>query len=360
MSKNIYSWKSKFRRGLINTYHYFGIDKLLAQLCIGRFKISLDTAFSRFLSIEDQSDKELIKELKKDIVLCYKRYLTTPEEYFLFNFQNNNSHTYRSAFLSDNFRTRILLRKGGQRLFNELTDKYYFYSKTKKYFKRKMMIVGPTTDFVSFKNFAGDMENIFVKPISGTYGQGCCVYDVSDSLRAKQSFDFMVKSGIRYVVEEKIVQSDEMGSWNQSSCNTLRLPCFLNEQGFHILQPFFRTGRKGDIVDNAGAGGLFILVDEKSGKLCSEAIDKSMNRYTHHPDSGLKYEGWQIPKWDELLDLAESIFRECLSEHSYVGFDFALTDKGWVLVEGNWGQFVGQYINSTGVKEKFLNYMLIK
>ena len=28
-----------------------------------------------------------------------------------------------------------------------------------------------------------------------------------------------------------------------------------------------------------------------------------------------------------------------MSDHIYVGWDFALTDNGWVLIEGNWGQF---------------------
>jgi hypothetical protein len=43
--------------------------------------------------------------------------------------------------------------------------------------------------------------------------------------------------------------------------------------------------------------------------------------------------------------------------HVYIGWDFTLTEKGWVLIEGNWGQFVGQYIDKEGIKKQFDNYL---
>ena len=42
----------------------------------------------------------------------------------------------------------------------------------------------------------------------------------------------------------------------------------------------------------------------------------------------------------------------------YVGFDFALTQEGWVLVEGNsLGQFVGQIAEQKGVRKQFMEYL---
>ena len=79
--------------------------------------------------------------------------------------------------------------------------------------------------------------------------------------------------------------------------------------------------------------------------------------YEKHPDSGLTYRGWEVPQWQELLIMAEKIFRQCFPEHRYIGFDFALTERGWVLIEGNWGQFVSQYNDKVGVKEQFVRYL---
>lgn len=166
----------------------------------------------------------------------------------------------------------------------------------------------------------------------------------------------IVKWGV-WIFEDLIKQSKEMSLWNQSSVNTVRMPCILSNGKFYVLNPFLRTGRKGQVIDNAGGGGVFACIDEATGIITTEGIDERNIRYTHHPDSGIQFIGWRVPKYKELLTLAETIFRTCLPEHKYIGFDFALTDYGWVLIEGNWGQFVGQYVSREGIHNKFLQYL---
>ena len=56
------------------------------------------------------------------------------------------------------------------------------------------------------------------------------------------------------------------------------------------------------------------------------------------PDSQLPFKGYQIPEWEALLKLAEEIHRTKMPNYPYIGWDFALTPKGWVLIEGNWGE----------------------
>ncbi len=167
----------------------------------------------------------------------------------------------------------------------------------------------------------------------------------------------MVGSGAEWVVEEAIKQDDEMAKWNSSSVNTVRVPALLTKKGFFIMTPYFRTGRVGCVVDNAGAGGIFANVDTESGKICTNGIDERGLTYKSHPDSGLAFVGWQVPRWDELLKLVEEIHRTTMSDHIYIGWDFALTTQGWCLIEGNWGQFVNQYADKKGRKEEFIRYM---
>ena len=38
---------------------------------------------------------------------------------------------------------------------------------------------------------------------------------------------------------------------------------------------------------------------------------------------------------------------------SYIGWDCALSDKGWCLIEGNWGQFDSESADKEGIKQKF-------
>ena len=131
----------------------------------------------------------------------------------------------------------------------------------------------------------------------------------------------------------------------------------MNKEGFFVGVPFFRTGRAGSCVDNAGIGGIFANVDATTGILYTDGIDEAGHFYEFHPDSKMKYKGWEIPRWSELLDTVERVHKQCMPHHLYIGWDFALTDTGWVLIEGNWGQFVSQYADHVGFRNRFMRYM---
>ena len=60
----------------------------------------------------------------------------------------------------------------------------------------------------------------------------------------------------------------------------------------------------------------------------------------------IKYKKWIL---EDLPFLPE--------KYKYIGFDFALTNEGWDLIEGNWGQFVGQIAAQEGIKNKFDKYL---
>lgn len=49
--------------------------------------------------------------------------------------------------------------------------------------------------------------------------------------------------------------------------------------------------------------------------------------------------------------------RELMPSHPYIGWDMALTEKGWVVIECNWGQFINQYADHIGRKKEFLRYV---
>ena len=114
-----------------------------------------------------------------------------------------------------------------------------------------------------------------------------------------------------------------------------------------ILAPFIRTGRKGAIVDNAGGGGIFAAVDELSGQVISDDMDEQGNKYQKHPESNMLYKGFQIPEWESLIDLATKAHLK-MDKHRYIAYDFAHTDNGWGMIEGNWGQFLTQFALNKG------------
>ena len=161
-----------------------------------------------------------------------------------------------------------------------------------------------------------------------------------------------------WVVEELVVQHPETAVWNESSVNTVRVPSFRTPEGVYILQPFFRTGRKGSIVDNAGQGGVFAVFDPETGVITTDGVNEFGGRYPTHPDSGIRFKGWQIPYWKELKSLVAEVHQSLPEHHRYVGFDFALNKDGqWVLIEGNWGQMVGQMAELKGIRRQFIEHI---
>ena len=282
-----------------------------------RFRSSLRKALKDFLAEDELSDRRVVRDLEKDIRACRDRYQTTPQEYFLFGFRGM-SDELRDTFLSDALRTRALLKRVPQDVFqHDLRNKYNLYQSSGRFFKRGVFFFSKEgTDRSAFVSFALQYKHLFLKRNDSSKGE-------------------------------------EMAVWNPSSVNTLRLPCILYQGKFTVLGPFFRTGRKGSIVDNAGAGGVFACVDAATGMLNSDGVDEKGRYYEKHPDSGLAFKGWQIPRWNEAVALAEEIQRT-MPQEVYVGWDLALTPDGWVLVEGNWGQFVSQYNDKKGLKHEFL------
>ena len=299
----------------------------------------------------------LIRDLKKAYLQCK----ASPEEFFLLDMSHADKKKRRS-FVTDKFMYMTLGRIVGRKKHDEeIEDKWGFYLLAKDFFKREVVRVQCSSDWEAFRTFSLRIKHLICKPNDKALGSGIFAVDLENEEEARKVFDSLLQNGGTWIVEEKIVQDDRMAQWNESSCNSVRVLSFLNGDGFFIITPFLRTGRCGSVVDNAGAGGVFANVDYKTGIVESDGIDERGTYYKAHPDSKEIFKGWQIPQWDELLKTVEEIHKTVMPGHPYIGWDFALSkDKGWCVIEANWGQFVNQYIDKRGRREEFLLYVKAK
>lgn len=319
----------------------------------GIFRDDISESFDVFLTENEKKNKKQIAKLENDIISCYFKYGATPDEYFGFGFRYYNSKR-RSEFLTNQHKDKMMIKKvGKEESWDILEDKSLFYSCFKQFFNRDVCIIRNEEDKFNFLSFVHRCNNFIIKPIDGQSGKDIEIKKTDGSNKeALLVFDYLDLER-SWIVEELIVQNKKMSDWNSSSVNTIRLPTFLNSQGFHVLKPFIRVGRKGFIVDNASKGGLVSVIDEKSGLLLTDGNDRKTGiSYQNHPDSKINFKNWQVPKWSDLLALAEKIHRT-LPYYPYIAWDFALTDKGWVLIEGNWGRFTSEFVDKEGIKEKF-------
>ena len=306
----------------------------------------------------DSLTKDERNSLTIDIVQCYYRYRAHPKEYFMFGFPGMSTKR-RKQFLTQRYKDFVMTKYvglGDKRMF--LEDKWRFYNFFHEYFKRDVICLKSEGDLDNFLHFIEKHPSFIIKPLHGQCGKGIQIIRLTSLDDPITIFKEILSSG-EYIVEELIKQDKAVSSFNESTVNTVRLPSFYSKNGYHVLKPFLRLGRRGAIVDNAATGGVFSVVDEKTGVLTTDGFDEFGHNYVTHPDSGITIKGFQIPKWDELLKMAEEI-HAMVPDQPYIGWDFALSDKGWMLVEGNWGQFMSEWADKEGIKDKFDYYFGLK
>lgn len=313
-----------------------------------------------YFSKKDLSDKEKMMEIKKDMLNCYYLYGINPEEYLIHAFYEK-SKDLREKYISKKVKDENIakqLGKNHEKAFVELKDKYLFYQLTSQFFKRDVCKVNGKEDFDSFSSFVKSHPRFIAKPLSGRFGKGTCIIDMSNDDNVEAMFDSLLKED-RWIVEELISQDERMAVWNESSVNTVRIPSFRTKNGIRIMRPFFRMGRKGSVVDNAGNGGIFFSLDAETGRINTIARDEKGNKYGTNPDNGKPFSDWQVPEWDSLMEFSKKVHESLPEYHKHVGFDFALSkDKGWQLVEGNWSDFICQQSTlGFGVKSEFMELL---
>ena len=234
-----------------------------------------------------------------------------------------------------------------------LCNKFSTYERVKEYYRREVFSVpaekaGSVEDFC---NFARRNGKIVIKPIDANRGFGVRLIntsEMSDSDLVLLLNDYPDGA----VAEGLIVQSEALGAFHPQSVNTVRINTIRYDDGVEVKWPCLRTGRGNSIVDNAGAGGIFVAIDEHTG-VALGAADEKGNSYTHHPDSGLPLVDFVIPDWDKACTMAKRL-AEMLPENRFTGWDFALTDQGWLLVEGNYMPLIiWQIAARKGIRPEF-------
>ncbi len=190
--------------------------------------------------------------------------------------------------------------------------------------------------------FSEDLD-AFAKPSNGMLGRGIFrllvkggqVY-VNDEKKSVDELIDMVLSA-DYIVQERIVQHEKMSALCPSSVNTIRLQTVLDKDGNVIpFGPGVRIGRMGSLVDNWALGGVFVGIDQKTEKLKDIGILKPKygTKVTEHPDTHIRFEGYQIPFYKEAEQMAVELHKKMYRSHS-IGWDIAISENGPVIIEGN-------------------------
>lgn len=247
---------------------------------------------------------------------------------------------------------KLWKRVNSSRTHDILCNKYKCYELFRESYKREVVLI-KDGNIAVFADFVERHHSFIVKPLSLNCGKGIQImnntlkedaYDIAVQLLKNSTEDF--------VAEELIVQDDALGIFHRQSVNTLRINTVNYGNDIEVIWPCLRIGRGENIVDNAGAGGIFGAIDVRTGCII-KASDEYHHSFETHPDTGKQIVGFQIPRWEEACEMAKRL-ATVIPDCHFVGWDLALTEKGWVMVEGNYGPLLlYQIALGQGIRKEF-------
>jgi len=191
-----------------------------------------------------------------------------------------------------------------------------------------------------------------LKPAWGAYGEGVKYYKRSGgglvdgygkSTSARKIYEEMVSGPYEgFVIQEFLKSHPELARLSGTPyLQTLRIATLVDSRlKPHILYSGMKIIAGKNIIDNfeyGRTGNLFARV-EHDGTLTPAVTFRSDGpgnvTFHEHPDTGVRIDGFRIPRWKETVSLAEETAVKFLPIR-FVGWDVAITPNGSFIVEGN-------------------------
>lgn len=182
------------------------------------------------------------------------------------------------------------------------------------------------------KTFLKKNTSFMIKPVDGLGGTGVDRLYSKDIQDIKSFYQKLETENL--FLEGYVIQHNQLNKLCSSSVNTIRIITFNYEEYSKILFAVLRVGNGTASVDNFHKGGMGILVDLDTGKLVGNATDKNLKHYDKHPQTNIKFDGFQIPNWDIIKKTVLEASK--VNKHIHVvGWDVAVTFEGCTFIEGN-------------------------
>lgn len=191
---------------------------------------------------------------------------------------------------------------------------------------------------------------------------GQCGWDVeilkADEYDRDSIIAYMQKKGFN-LAEEFIIQHPELARMSPSGLNTIRVITQLNKKGeIDILGARLRISVNNH-VDNMASGNIAAAVDIRTGIVTGPGVYSDITKpdVTRHPITGVKIIGFQVPMWDEIIQLATKAALH-RPENRSIGWDVALTENCPEFIEGNhnWCKILWQLPVKQGLKHILEQY----
>lgn len=139
-----------------------------------------------------------------------------------------------------------------------------------------------------------------------------------------------------FVFQSAIRQHDTMSAVTGAAVGTLRVVTLRDAAGVSTLYTVWKIPSPTAMSDNYWQNGSMIAEVSDSGQVgrCAQGTGPGYAHVETHPVSGARFEGIQLPHWDDLHGLVQEA-HALFPEFGVIGWDVAMTPDGPMIVEAN-------------------------
>jgi predicted ATP-grasp superfamily ATP-dependent carboligase len=268
-----------------------------------------------------------------DLIISRIRYKATLEDYLIFEFWKKTDYSRKKVITEG--QGLAFWQSFNQPEFDHLfRNKFETYQILKPFYGREIVRFNGTGPDKEARDFLEMRQRFFLKPNDSCAGIGTRIVetneygiDVDGFLRELKGFD--------WIFEDLIEQEESLSQIHPSSINTIRVNSVVTRAGVKLMSAVFKMGNDQTITDNFHQGGIAAPLDLASGIINGIPSDRWNRSFIHHPLSGVKLVGFQIPCWQQVVELAHQL-ASAVPQVRFVGWDIALNSKSTpIVVEGN-------------------------
>jgi len=329
--------------------------KLSRVLYLGYYLKQLDRQkFQKFLDFTSEKTAKGKTELVSDILSSVFKYNISILEYFQFHFYElSEQERYAWAGTGHLYEYQLKMNPREKRVL--LDNKTLFYKNYGEFFVHTVADVKDLEEKkgVADKILSNSSGKIVFKSADGKCGAQVEIRKTSEFTKDKL-IEFM-KSNEFDLLEEFIIQHPVINTLSPSAVNTIRIITELDKNDEPLLLGCRFRISVDSPVDNMAAGNIAAPIDEKTGIVNGRAVysDITKPEVEFHPVTGVEIPGFQVPYWDEIIDMVKKAAKKHPQNRS-IGWDVVVTEKGPGLIEGNhdWCKLLWQLPVKSGLKSK--------
>ena len=179
----------------------------------------------------------------------------------------------------------------------------------------------------------------FCKPVDGYQSQNCYKVEYNGSIvlnNEAYSDEEAYKILSDLTIEPYLKQHHKLNELYAQAISSIRIVTICRNNEITVYSRVIRIGSEGSHATSMALGAIAVEIDN-NGTLCSlghKSKKPNFGKFTHHPDTGIQFQGFQLPMWPEVIKLAKDA-HTVLDDIPSIGWDIAITENGPIIMEAN-------------------------